>query len=326
MAVQISFIIIARNEASTILHSLASVFRAANAAGLPSFEVIYVDSDSTDGSISMVREQYGDDVRVLRLTGIRNAGIARNVGAAVATGKILFFIDGDMEIDPAFLPAALDARYELVHPVVTGRLPEKIYDRNRRQTADVSDRRQIKTKGYRVELGGIFLIDRRLFEQIGGFAPELRINEDLDLGLRLAHAGTRALALPQPVALHHTVEYFDWSRIIPMIRDGSMLYPAAIFRRHFANRYYLPVFLSHQRPTIVLVLSLLLGLLVHPGWLALYIAYIGAKNVRRNNVSFFQDLLGTTARSACFLVGLLAFYPRPVSPEAISFTVANDTV
>lgn len=323
---QLSFIVIARNEASTILRSLASAFRAASAAGLPSFEVIYVDSDSTDGSVPMVRDRYGDTVRVLRLTGVRNAGIARNVGAAVATGKILFFIDGDMEVDPAFLSRALDDGYELVHPVVTGQLPENIYDRNLRQIAKTFDRRQIKAEGYRVELGGVFLIDRMLFAEVGGFAPELRINEDLDLGLRLARRGTRALALPQPVALHHTVEYFDWSRIVPMILDGSMLYPAAIFRRHFRNRYYLPVLVSHQRPTIALLISLLGGFLVHPGWLALYLGYIAAKNLRRTNVSFLQDLVGTTARSTCFLVGLFTFYPRPVSPEAISYTVANDTV
>lgn len=323
MSVQISFIIIARNEAPTILQSLASVFRAASAVQLPSLEVIYVDSDSSDGSVTMVRERYGDSVRVIRLTGARNAGIARNVGASVAAGKILFFIDGDMEVDSAFLGRALDARHELVHPVVTGRLPEMIYDADRRLVAKVSDRRRIRKQEYRANLGGIFLIDRTLFEKMGGFAPELRINEDLDLGLRLARAGTRALAVPHPIALHHTVEYFDWARIIPMIRDGSMFYPGAIFRRHFSNRYYLPILVSHQRPTIILLISLLLGFLLNPGWLAVYVAYVGAKNLRRSNVSFVQDFLGTTSRSICFLVGLLVFFPRPVSAASISYTVAN---
>ena len=325
MSVQISFIVIGRNEAATILRSLASVFCAASAAQLPSYEAIYVDSDSTDGSVSMVREQYGDSVRVIRLTGIRNAGIARNVGASVATGKILFFIDGDMEVDSAFLGRVLDARHELVHPVVTGRLPEMIYDVERRVVARAADRRQIRKQEYRASLGGVFLIDRAIFESVGGFAPELRVNEDLDLGLRLARAGTRTLALPYPIALHHTVEYFDWTRIISMIRDGSMLYPGAIFRRHFFNPHYLPIFLSHQRPTIVLLISLLLASLINPAWLAVYVGYVGAKNLRRPNVSLVQDVLGTTARSICFMVGLLTFFPRSVSPGSITYAVANES-
>lgn len=323
MSVQISFIVIGRNEAATILESLASVFRAASTAQLPSFEAIYVDSDSTDGSVSMVCERYGDVVRVVRLTGARNAGIARNVGASFAAGKILFFVDGDMEVDSTFLGRALDARHDLVHPIVTGQLPERIYDAGRRLVGQASDRGQIRKPEYRSNVGGIFLIDRALFESMGGFAPELRINEDLDLALRLARAGARTLALPYPIALHHTVEYFDWTRIISMIRDGSMLYPGAMFRRHFSNPHYLPIFVSHQRPTIVLLFSVLLGILVNPAWLAAYVAYVGAKNLRRRHVSFVQDFVGTTARSICFLAGLLAFFPRPVSAASISYTVAN---
>lgn len=323
MSVQVSFIVIARNEAATIIQSLASVLRAADAAPLDAFEVIYVDSDSTDGSVSMVRKHYGDSVRVIRLTGARNAGIARNVGASFAIGRALFFVDGDMEIDPAFLTRVLDAHHELLHPVVTGQLPEKIYDADRRLISEVRDRRQITKREHRANLGGVFLIDRALFENMGGFAPELRINEDLDLGLRLARAGTPALALPHPIAIHHTVEYFDWTRIFPMIRDGSLLYPGVIFRRHITNRHYLPILLSHQRSTLVLAVSLALAALAHPAWLAAYVAYVGAKNLRRTNVSFLQDLLGTTARSVGFLIGLVGFFPRPIPADSVSFSIAD---
>lgn len=317
----LSFIVIARNQATTIISSLDSAFRAARAADLPSFEVIYVDSNSNDGSVELVGARFGTSVRVARLTGEMNAGIARNVGAKIATGSSLFFIDGDMELDPEFLRVAMNPEGELIHPVVTGQVPERLYDPEGRPIGDAPDRFRIRERHYRAELGGAFLIDRELFLTTGGFAPELRCNEDLDLGLRLAQTGTRALAIDRPIALHHTVEYLQWNRLLPMIRNGSLLYPGALFRRHFTNRHYLRLFASHQRPTLVLLGSLALAFLVHPAWVLAYIGYVAAKNVRRPHTSFAQDLVGTTARSACFLAGTVGFFPRQVPTESITFSV-----
>lgn len=317
----LSFIVIARNQAGTVLASLDSAFRAAHAAGLDSFEVIYVDSNSTDDTIALVGAQFGSSVRVARLTGEMNAGIARNVGAKIASGRSLFFADGDMELDPEFLRIALDSRGEPIHPVITGQLPEKLYNPEGQLIGEASDRYCIRELHHRAELGGVFLIDREIFLNIGGFAPELRCNEDLDLGLRLARVGTLALAIDRPIALHHTVEYLQWSRLLPMIRNGSLLYPGALFRRHFANRHYLRLFASHQRPTLVLLGSLALAVLVHPAWGLVYLGYVAAKNLRRSHTSFAQDLAGTTARSVCFLAGTVGFFPRQVPTESITFSL-----
>lgn len=322
---QLSFVLIAHNQARTIRACIDSAFRAARAAGLASFEVIYVDSGSDDGSVDLVRERFGATVRLVHLTGAMNAAIARNVGARIATGKTLFFVDGDMEVDPAFLQYALDSRGELVHPAVTGQLPEELYDPAGRPIGEAPDRYRIRATHRRAELGGVFLIEHALFATLGGFAPELRCNEDLDLGLRLARAGTLVLAIDRPIAVHHTIDYLQWSRLVPMLRNGSLLYPGALFRRHFANRHYLRLFASHQRPTMVLLASLALAIVVHPAWALAYVGYVAAKNLRRPNTSFVQELAGTTARSACFLAGLVAFFPRRVPTASITFSVAPDS-
>ena len=323
IAPSVSFIAIGRNQARTLRPCLESVFRAARQAGLESFEVIFVDSGSSDESVSLVRSLFGASVLIVSLTGAMNAGIARNVGANTATGKVLFFIDGDMEVDTGFLREALDPSHALVHPVVTGQLPEKLYDPSGRLLGDAPDRYRIRTRHHRPELGGVFLIDQALFRRIGGFAPELRSNEDLDLGLRLARAGVLTLALPCPIAIHHTVEYLEWARLLPMIRNGSLLYPGALFRRHVTNRHYWPILASHQRATAVLLASIGLALWLDPLWLGLYLAYVGAKNLRRPGVSLLQDLVGTTARSICFLIGVVAFAPARVPAESITFAVSN---
>lgn len=317
----LSFIVIARNQAGTVLASLDSAFRAAHAAGLDSFEVIYVDSNSTDDTIALVGAQFGSSVRVARLTGEMNAGIARNVGAKIASGRSLFFADGDMELDPEFLRIALDSRGEPIHPVITGQLPEKLYNPEGQLIGEASDRYCIRELHHRAELGGVFLIERALFASMGGFAAEMRCNEDIDLALRLARKGVLTLAIDRPIAIHHTVDYLEWNRLVPMIRNGSLLYPGALFRRHLTNRHYLRLFALHQRPTIVLLASAILAVLGHPAWGLVYVGYVALKTLRRPNTSFAQNLVGTTARSLCFLAGVVGFFPRRVPTESITFSV-----
>ena len=138
--------------------------------------------------------------------------------------------------------------------------------------------------------------------------------------------GTLALAKAQPIAVHHTVEYLQWARLMPMIRNGSLLYPGALFRRHFPNRQYLRLFASHQRPTIVLLVSLALAIAAHPAWVLFYLGYVAAKNLRRPHASLAQDLVGTTIRSIGFLAGAIGFFPRQVPTESITYsTLAGPT-
>jgi len=318
---QFSFIVIAHNQARTVLACLDSALRAARAANLASYEVIYVDSRSSDGSPALVEARFGASVRVAQLTGEMNAAIARNVGARIATGRTLFFADGDMELDPNFLRTALDSSGALIHPVVTGQLPETLYDPEGRPIGHAPDRYRIRATHRRAELGGVFLIERALFASMGGFAAEMRCNEDIDLALRLARKGVLTLAIDRPIAIHHTVDYLEWNRLVPMIRNGSLLYPGALFRRHLTNRHYLRLFALHQRPTIVLLASAILAVLGHPAWGLVYVGYVALKTLRRPNTSFAQNLVGTTARSLCFLAGVVGFFPRRVPTESITFSV-----
>lgn len=317
----ISFIVIGRNQRESIARCLDSISQATGAGGRPSHEVIYVDSKSTDGTLEQVRSQY-PSVRRVAITGQTNAGIARNAGAAVAIGDVLFFVDGDVEVDPEFISAALDGDGRLVHPVVTGQLPERLYDRDGRVLGSGPDCYRIHKRELSGELGGIFLIEKKVFEALHGFRPELRVNEDVDLGLRLAEQGVPVLRLPTPMGTHHTVEYFEYGRLFRMVLDGSWFFAGVTFRRHMGNRWYWPILASHQRPTAVLVVALVLSAF-SPWWLGLYLAYIFAKNLRRPSVSYIQDLVGTAVRSLCFLVGVFFFRPATIPNSAIRYEIVG---
>jgi len=106
----ISFIIIGRNESWKLTKCIESVFDTAKYSSLEDYEVLYVDSQSTDNSIELVNEFNG--INVFLIKGECNAAIARNIGAVEAKGDILFFIDGDMEIIPSFLNEVLDSEVD----------------------------------------------------------------------------------------------------------------------------------------------------------------------------------------------------------------------
>ena len=74
-------------------------------------EVVIVDDCSTDGSLELCRELYGQDERVVILKQAKNGGPgeARNTGLRSAKGKYIAFADSDDEVLPDTLAKLFDA-------------------------------------------------------------------------------------------------------------------------------------------------------------------------------------------------------------------------
>jgi hypothetical protein len=89
MSVRFSVIIPAFNAAATLARAIDSV----HAQSWPAHEIIVVDDGSSDGTAEIAR-QYGEAVRLIQQP---NSGVsvARNAGAAAATGDWLAFLDAD---------------------------------------------------------------------------------------------------------------------------------------------------------------------------------------------------------------------------------------
>lgn len=89
MTPRFSVIIPAFNAAATLVRAIESV----RAQSWPAHEIIVVDDGSIDATAEIAR-QYGDAVRLIQQA---NSGVsvARNAGAAVATGNWLAFLDAD---------------------------------------------------------------------------------------------------------------------------------------------------------------------------------------------------------------------------------------
>jgi glycosyltransferase involved in cell wall biosynthesis len=101
----VSVIIPMHNAAATVERLVGSLL-AIDDVGV---EVVVVDDASTDGSPGRVASLGGDAVVLERFDVNRGAGVARNRGFAVATGRYSLFFDADDEIHPTALAAAVQA-------------------------------------------------------------------------------------------------------------------------------------------------------------------------------------------------------------------------
>lgn len=114
----ISFIVIGRNEEKNIKLCLTSIFNTIKFNNFKKYEVIYVDSNSSDCTIKIVKQF--EDVKIIKIINIYNAAIARNLGANNTKGDLFFYIDGDMELNPKFLSYVYNNHRGLIDDFVTG--------------------------------------------------------------------------------------------------------------------------------------------------------------------------------------------------------------
>lgn len=89
------------NKADTINRAISSVL----AQTVGECEIIIVDDGSTDGSVERIDKAFLPSIRLVQQPNA-GPGKARNVGAALATGDFLTFLDADDAWEPGFLEAA----------------------------------------------------------------------------------------------------------------------------------------------------------------------------------------------------------------------------
>lgn len=296
----ISFIIIGKNEGWRLEKCFASVHQVIAEDRLADWEIVYVDSKSSDDSVSIAK-QYG--ARVYLITGECNAAIARNIGAKEAKGDVFFFIDGDMEIMAGFLPVVLNADGALIYPFVSGIFNDVEYDTNWQYIRTTRRHRLQEGEADAVEVttGGLFLITRVLWEQLGGMDNRLKRSQDYDLGLRMADAGFPLHRKAIFLANHYTMQY--------IVRNDYVLYnkyTALLLRKHWKNSRYLSIFVKQNYTTIVLLIVIVLSWLSPWVW-SLYFLVLLYKNIRQKNkiLYYWRPLV----RDVVLLISIIGYHP-----------------
>jgi glycosyltransferase involved in cell wall biosynthesis len=133
-----SIVVPIHNEAESIV-PLYTRLKEVMETHYPSFEIIYIDDSSTDGSARLLEELAAVDPRVTVIELRRNFGQtpALAAGFDAAQGEIIVSLDGDQQHDPADIPALIEKlregydiasgwRYPRVDNWLTRRLPSAI--------------------------------------------------------------------------------------------------------------------------------------------------------------------------------------------------------
>ncbi|NQU32297.1 MAG: glycosyltransferase [Bacteroidetes bacterium] len=286
---KISFIIIGRNEGWKLTKCFQSVFQTIKQNSLSKYEVIYVDSKSTDDSIERVK--VFEKTKIFQLTSDINAAIARNVGAIESKGDVLFFIDGDMEIIPDFIPLVYNESDSLKYNFVSGQFEDYYYSKKgvlidkQLYHSMVSNERQEYTTG------GLFLIKRNIWEKISGMKNHLRRNQDIDLGIRLAGINIFLIRRKELLAKHHTIKYQDKHRIWSDFIKGNDLFRSILHRENFKNFYQHKLFIRENYTLLLLLVNIGVILLNNNSMYGvIYLGLIGLRSIKNVKYSIIELL------------------------------------
>ncbi len=259
--VDLSIVVIGLDEGLLLDRALDAAIAAATRAPCTT-EVLYVDSGSRDGSVERARRR-GDGVRVIDVDRPRSgAAHARNVGLREARGTLIHFVDGDMTLEPGWLPEALAAlRDDPELCGVAGRLRETGLDRNLWNATHGLD--WDARTGRVAAIGGAGLWRGEVVRALHGYDETLRYGEDPDLCHRAARQGF-AVARLDVLMAGHDVDlrgFRDWwSRALRVGESRSNV--RARYPQAFAARA------GRRRIGQLVLLGLLVALPFWPLWVA----------------------------------------------------------
>jgi len=252
----LTVIIVNWNTAAMLRRCLDSI-RAETVANMVQLEVIVVDNGSSDGSQTMLRQEYPE---VIVLQNATNVGFARanNQGATRASAPVLLLLNSDAALCSGATSAVLSYLHEqpaigivglqllnddgtlqrsgkrfptlLTTTIALLPLPEAwrhAYDarRNRRDYGSIAVVDEVS--------GAAMAVRTALFQRLSGFDERFYfLGEDVDLCIRAACAGSRVAYLPAAKALH------SWGSArskTPLLRQGLL-----------SQRAYLLLLLRHK--------------------------------------------------------------------------------
>jgi GT2 family glycosyltransferase len=233
---KLSIVIKARNEADNIARCLTSAVAAAERFG---GEVILADSGSTDATVQLAA---AFPVRIVQLEPPRDArcGVGPQLGFQQARGTYVYMLDGDMEVQLAFVERALTLLEQ--QPELAGvggyirEMRAKNFDFQRRNARQAELIHQHPTETECLSGGGLY---RRAALLSVGYMSDRNLHalEEYDLGTRLRLGGWRLLALPDHAADHYSYDLGTLALLKHRLRGGNYLAQGELLRAAYDGGY-----------------------------------------------------------------------------------------
>lgn len=168
------------------------------------FETIIADNGSTDGSIAIARA-FSDEMTVVVVDASERRGqaFARNVGAKVATGDLLLFLDQDDEVGRGYV-AAMTSALSGAELIAARMDSDKLNGGWQRAARTLPQTTGLAGDTFPWAYGCTLGVRRGTFERLGGFAEDLGTlaGEDVEF-CRRAHENGVTLTFVDKAVLHY---------------------------------------------------------------------------------------------------------------------------
>lgn len=316
----LSVVIKTLNEAGNIARTIQS---ARSALGCHSAEIVVADSYSDDDTVQIALSE-GAQVVQLQSKADRSCGVGAQLGYQYAQGEFILLLDGDMDLIPGFVEAALQI-FESQQDVaaVGGRMQEMAMDH------PVFAARMQRNQNYHVagdvgHLDGGGMYRKKALDDVGYFTnPNLHSYEELELGSRLRARNWRVLRIDQPAIRHYGHVMPRYQLLMRRFKSRYAYGPGEFLRASLGTpSFWLAVrTVKAYLVTLVTWLALGISLLVLP-WtslpllisVAMFIALFGMLIFKRKS---FPDGVFTLVSWSVFAMAMvMGFLRRQRNPQA----------
>jgi len=223
-------VVIATYKRGELLSSCLRSLKKSKFSETCSFEVVVVD-DGGGLSETLIKEHSDLSVKWESLNANQGQPAAQARGVELSTGDYYAFIDDDAEADEGWVESVhnyfcknpdVGAILGRVEPFSTKKLLQRtrqqIYDKRHNTYLNPDYVSSLKLK-YSLEIstktglsnhvsGGNFAIRKEIFDEIGGFVPNIRLGSDDLISSRLLEAGIPIGYNPEMVIYHHHNESY----------------------------------------------------------------------------------------------------------------------
>lgn len=326
----VTVIIKALNEERHIDAAVTSALAAVARAG--GGEVILADSCSTDRTVE-IAARHPVMIVQLRNRAERRCGIGPQLGYQRARGEYIYILDGDMELDPDFLPQALQAMTADAQLAGVGGLVEEESEasyqfRGRKRRGAEAVARECEW----LDMGGLYR--ESSLRAVGYFSNRnLHAYEEMDLGLRLRTAGFRLARIPARSVLHHGRTEGTWGLLARRWRSRYLDGAGELLRAALGRPYFWRAAATQRHLFVALAIwiALIAGLF---SWryshaalyaaLATLAALVLWRSVRTRHVA--DALFGQVVWQVTALAMVRGFFMRPRDPRAaVEHVVLKDS-
>ena len=233
MPPQFSVIITCHNQAIFIRDAVNSAL----AQSYKACEVIVVDDASTDGSVDILKT-FGNSLRLVCAPKNIGANAARNLGASVATGDYLVFLDGDDLLSPWALSTCKAVLSATQAPILLSRLfffegrqPPETGETPKEITFVEYENLIQKDRTHRASASAT-VVNKATFQRVRGWTEGLFHLDDLDIMMKLGVSG-RCVQILSPATACYRVHPGN------TVRHVSPFVPAmlALIKKEKAGEY-----------------------------------------------------------------------------------------